>query len=135
MSILPVSSQPKEELSSEGHHKMDRRFEEEGTIRSDEDDLILLAELDCMLLDDDLLVNGIVEALQQMQVSPDLVNKFIIGVVERRIRGNFFLVHPSLPNLHHTFTKRSWGALVDLMAYVMTTYLTQPREDSNGQTG
>ncbi|THG99333.1 hypothetical protein EW026_g2980 [Hermanssonia centrifuga] len=122
--IHPRSPNQKEEPSS-----ADRKVEEEDVIQDDGDDISLLATLDGMLRDDDLLPTSIAQALQQMQTDPSDVIKFIFGAVERRIHEDFPLTNTSLPNLQRKLTKYVWNNLVNFTAEVMRTYLNQPRRE------
>ncbi|THG97836.1 hypothetical protein EW026_g4255 [Hermanssonia centrifuga] len=91
-------------------------FEEDDAALDEKNDTEMLAAVDTILLDDDLLRTTMWETLQQTIPAPSDAIKFVSQAIERRLQQNVLsAVSTSIPDLR-LLSKRGWGAIVDIVA-------------------
>jgi hypothetical protein len=102
------------------HHM--RKSNEQGVVANESADLVILAEVDAVQLNDELLGTVIFESLQQIHNPSykDVVN-FVLRVLGHRLSlSNLEIQKPAPIDLCH-LSRRGYYAIIDVLTYFMVT--------------
>ncbi len=91
-------------------------FEEEDAAMDEKNDTEMLAAVDSILLDDDVLRTTMWDSLQQVVPAPSDAIKFVFQAIERRLQRNVLSSFPTSILDLRQLTKRGWGAIIDITA-------------------
>ncbi|THG99275.1 hypothetical protein EW026_g3043 [Hermanssonia centrifuga] len=90
-------------------------LEEDVAVTDEMNDPEILAAVDTILLDDDLLRTTMWESLQQTILTPSGVMIFVFKAINNRLQQDIVSPFTSILDLRQ-LTKRGWGAIIDITA-------------------
>lgn len=107
-----------------------RPYEEEDAAKDERQDLSILASVDAILQDDDLLGSTMLESLQQAQFEAGDVTDFVFGAIQRRLPIQYNIKAAATPPSSlldlRQLRKQGWEAVVDILADIVAKAFIDP---------